>query len=115
MAKPKFELTADLVRVEPEPQPMPNNIVEKTVAPATVLQQQFIQHRPEVLNYNAISNKTVVTQNETPSKPKEERQSMSLFISKDLKKSFHLHCVQNGLSMTDAIEVAIANYLESNR
>lgn len=114
MAKPKFELTADLVRVEPEPQPMPNNILEKRLEPSPVLQQQFIQPRQEVFNYNQAVSATAVP-HDAPSKPKEERQSMSLFIAKDLKKRFHLHCVQNGLSMTDAIEVAIENYLESNR
>lgn len=114
MAKPKFELTSDLVKVEPEPQPIPSNIIEKRVEPLPNLQQQLIQPRQEVFNYNSLAS-SIAVQNEAPAKPKEERQSMSLFIAKDLKKRFHLHCVQNGLSMTDAIEVAIENYLQSNR
>jgi|GEM_PF-2964722 len=92
MAKPKFELTTDLVKVEPEPhfQKQPESVQS---------------HTPEI----AISS----SNEDAKLTEKPERQSISLYISKDLKKSFHLHCIQNGMSMTDAMEEAIKRYLET--
>jgi len=127
MAKPKFELTSDLVKIEPEPEALPQSFVnsasEKRVE-TPIMHEQSMPLKVETIahsfvNQTTVGSPTLFSQSveihpQEPLKPKEERQSMSLFISKNLKKQFHLHCVQNGLSMTDAIEIAIQNYLDAN-
>jgi len=43
---------------------------------------------------------------------KREKHAISIMIPNDLKKAFHLWCVQRGITMTDAIEAAIKKYLQ---
>lgn len=123
MAKPKFELTSELVKVEPEPQTLLQQaiVVAEKVVEVTKTDQQLYVTQPDISapSNNFVNNHSFVEsaptmQNEAPAAPKEERQSMSLYISKNLKKKFHLHCVHNGLSMTEAIEIAIQKYLDDN-
>jgi antitoxin component of RelBE/YafQ-DinJ toxin-antitoxin module len=42
----------------------------------------------------------------------EEREAISMKIPKDLKRAFHLWCVQRGITMTEAIESAIKKFLQ---
>ena len=51
-------------------------------------------------------------QNSAQEQREEDRESISMKISKDLKRSFHLWCIQRGITMTDAIEAAIKKYLQ---
>jgi hypothetical protein len=122
MAKPKFELTAELVKVEPEP-------IQPEIT--REIQQQPVQIAPQRFSHNVaqaytppqtfVPPKTVVQMNVATSsnniespfpQPEIEREAISMKISKNLKKSFHLWCVQRGITMTDAIEAAIKKYLE---
>jgi hypothetical protein len=124
MAKPKFELTSDLVKVEPEPQSLLQQaivVAEKVAELSSVAHPSyFTQPINKTPSDNFSNNQDFIPeiatmQHEAPAKPKEERQALNLLVSKNIKKQFHMHCVQNGLSMTEAIEVAIQKYLEGNQ
>jgi hypothetical protein len=120
MAKPKFELTADLVKVEPEP--IQVEITRETQPqPVKIAPQMFSHNLAQVYKppQLAVQPQTVVPMNVATSnvenmlpQPEIEREAISMKISKSLKKSFHLWCVQRGITMTDAIEAAIKKYLE---
>ncbi len=121
MAKPKFELTAELVKVEPEPI---QEEVTREIRPQPVqIAPQMFSHNPSAQAYTlpqmAMQPQTVAQMNVATStaenlfpQPEIEREAISMKISKNLKKSFHLWCVQRGITMTDAIEAAIKKYLE---
>ncbi len=126
MAKPKFELTADMVKVEPEP------IVEATSKDPQVFPVQHKpsndqRHEPGIPVYPSSFEISTANHGEYYTAPKtnlsyppappveqrkEEIESISMKISKDLKRAFHLWCVQRGITMTDAIEAAIKKYLQ---
>ena len=128
MAKPKFELTADLVKVEPEPDvliaPSKNEQVSQDH------QKSFEQPKADTStrslltpNFDVLpANKSQyfppqrsfaqAPQNSAQEQREEDRESISMKISKDLKRSFHLWCIQRGITMTDAIEAAIKKYLQ---
>lgn len=112
MAKPKFELTAELVKVEPEPVQVP--ILEQRPQLHSVASTHNIAPQPYVAQLVVESSaQTPVNIMESESaQPEIEREAISMKISKTLKKSFHLWCVQQGITMTDAIEAAIKKYLE---
>lgn len=114
MAKPKFELTAELVKVEPEPVQIP--IVHEPVKPqpqmvAPVATSPYIASQPYMVQ-QPIMQPLPLSVAEPEPEPEIEREAISMKISKTLKKSFHLWCVQQGITMTDAIEAAIKKYLE---
>lgn len=129
MAKPKFELTAALVNVQPEPEP------EVTSAQSKNEQIQHVQ--PKIVdepradtNMRSFSSSALdafsgrshfvpprstqtLRNNSSVDQREEEREaSISMKISNDLKKAFHLWCVHRGITMTDAIEAAIKKYLQ---
>ena len=129
MAKPKFELTASLVNVHPEQEPevtsaQPKNEQIQHVQPKIVDEPRadtnmrsfssaaldtfsgrshFVSQRP----MQTLRNNSSVDQRE-----EDKETSISMKISNDLKKAFHLWCVQRGITMTDAIEAAIKKYLQ---
>ncbi len=124
MAKPKFELTADLVRVEPEPnleaqQPQLQPQLQPQIQPVMSVAQR--EAYSPIFNVTAPINKQELYFSQTSERtsqvavnqqPEIAREAISMKISKDLKKSFHLWCVQRGVTMTDAIEAAIKKYLQ---
>lgn len=127
MAKPKFELTAALVNVQPEPEE----------ASAQAKNQQIQHSQPKIVdesrvdtNMRSFSSPAIDTFSERPrfvsprsmqthrisssvdQREEEKETSISMKIPNDLKKAFHLWCVQRGITMTDAIEAAIKKYLQ---
>lgn len=126
MAKPKFELTADLVKVEPEP----NVVISSKNAPEPQDHQKIYQEPKKDTNvsFPALHLDTSSVNQaqyypaqrsflQSPQIPpieqrEEEREAISMKIPKDLKRTFHLWCVQRGITMTDAIEDAIKKYLQ---
>lgn len=103
MAKPKFELTSDLIKIEPEPDI--NSSYQKNNKEQ--LSQKESPEEPALLT--AVPSRTVDSLIE---QREEIREAISMKISKDLKKDFHLWCVRRGITMTDAIEAAIRKYLQ---
>lgn len=135
MAKPKFELTADLVKVEPEPtteetvKPQQKKEEEPQEQPITAYAQKQEYRpsaptaQPQPMNrYERVSNEQYFPQPRNFMQPapqyamqepkEEEREAISMKIPKDLKKAFHLWCVQRGITMTEAIESAIKKFLQ---
>ena len=127
MAKPKFELTAALVNVQPEPEE----------ASAQSKNEQIQHSQPKIVdearvdaNMGSFSSAAIDMFSERPrfasprsmqthrinssvgQREEEKETSISMKISNDLKKAFHLWCVQRGITMTDAIEAAIKKYLQ---
>lgn len=121
MAKPKFELTADLVRVEPEPEVV-NPQQKNEQVHKDIMSKVFEESKNFSLPaFESFSTDKFLSLKSTAKSPQnnyfseqreEEREAISMKISKDLKKSFHLWCVQRGITMTDAIEIAIKKYLQ---
>ncbi len=119
MAKPKFELTAELVKVEPEPI-QPEIKREIQAQPVQIVPQMFSHNLAQVYTppqmamqpQTFVQTNVATSEENTLSQPEIEREAISMKISKNLKKSFHLWCVQRGITMTDAIEAAIKKYLE---
>jgi hypothetical protein len=85
MAKPKFELTSDLVKIEPEPTKV-----------------EYIPPPP-----------VGVTIQEPP-KPVIERDNISLKIVSSLKKELQIWCIHNNTNMTDVLEISIREFLDRN-
>lgn len=83
MAKPKFTLTTDLVKIEPEPS-IPEVILEKAVS-----------------NVPAPEKTKIV-----------EREALNFKIPRELKKEFHLWCITNGKTMTEALEQAMEKLIK---
>lgn len=110
MAKPKFELTAELVKVESEPVQTP--ILEQRPQLHSVASAHNIAPQPYVTQLVVEPLAQTPVNESEPPLPEIEREAISMKISKTLKKSFHLWCVQQGITMTDAIEAAIKKYLE---
>ena len=127
MAKPKFELTAALVNVQPEPQeagaqskneqiqhPQPKIVdeprVDTNMRSFTSAALDTFSERPRFSSPRSIQTHRI---NSSVGQREEEKEtSISMKISNDLKKAFHLWCVQRGITMTDAIEAAIKKYLQ---
>lgn len=122
MAKPKFELTADLVKVEPEASAV---TYAKNMQELHDQQKNFEEPKRNTnVSLSAPRFETLTTNHAHTPRPlpqpsvspidqrEEEREAISMKISKDLKKAFHLWCVQRGITMTDAIENAIKQYLQ---
>jgi hypothetical protein len=82
MAKPKFTLTTDLIKVEPEPQ----------------------ERHTQVLSAQATQP--------VEQKKIEEKEPISLKISKQLKKEFQMWCIMNGKSMTEALEEVLQTIIQ---
>jgi hypothetical protein len=82
MAKPKFILTTDLVKVEPEPE-IPELSVNISNPDRTTDERKNI--KKEAINVN---------------------------ISRDLKKRFQMWCLVNEKSMTSAIEEALEEIMK---
>ena len=127
MAKPKFELTAALVNVQPEPEEASAQSINEQIQYA---QPKIAEDSRVDANTRSFSSAAVDTFSERPrfvsprsmqthrinssvDQREEEREtSISMKIPNDLKKAFHLWCVQRGITMTDAIEAAIKKYLQ---
>ena len=85
MAKPKFELTSELVKIEPEP-------IEVTIQPVIQEEQPALEVK----------------------KPVEEKDGISLKISKALKKELQIWCIHNNMNMTETLEAALREYLDQH-
>jgi hypothetical protein len=83
MAKPKFTLTHDLVKIESEPE---------------ILLEKTIHHSP-------------MDEREDLGK-EQEKEAMNLKVEKQLKKEFHLWCIMQGKTMTEVIEEAIKELIK---
>lgn len=89
MAKPKFELTSELVKIEPEP----------IQAPIQPMPQQLVVQEQPVLDVK---------------KSVEEKDGISLKISKALKKELQIWCIHNNMNMTETLEAALREYLDQH-
>ena len=104
MAKAKFELTADIVKVEPEPEferkipiiPSTNSLNKEEERGAVVFSTKEVEEAP---TYLVDTNRM-------------EKETLGLKIDKILKKEFQIWCIRNSITMTDALEAAIKSYLK---
>ena len=97
MAKAKFELTADIVKVEPEPEFGKNIFITKSLDK---------EERGGVIVSSAEPAINIVNQDRI------EKETLGLKIDKNLKKEFQIWCIRNSITMTDALEEAIKSYLK---
>jgi SOS-response transcriptional repressor LexA len=83
MAKAKFELTTDLIKIEEEP------AKESEITPLS----PSLSPLNEKLNLKT-------------------KEQINLLISSKIKKEFKLWCVKNAYHMTDALELAIKELIK---
>lgn len=89
MARNKFTLTNDLVKIEPEP------VVQQ-------LEQTLIVEPLPLLDEMAIKGS------------EEKKEQLNLKITKKIKKDFQIWCIQNNKSMSDVIETLLKEHVEHN-
>lgn len=94
MARNKFVLTSDLVKVEPEPieTPLPvreAGALEPVLPPPPLPVEMEIKH------------------------PDDEKDQLNLKITKRVKKDFQIWCIQNNKTMSDVVEEMMKECLSS--
>lgn len=89
MARNKFVLTSDLVKVEPEPLEIPSPVREAEV----------------VIVEEPVPNPSLPPFVEEERKhPDDEKDQLNLKITKRVKKDFQIWCIQNNKTMSDVVE-----------
>ena len=141
MAKAKFVLTPDLVKVEPEPpqlQPIFVKSMDVEAGRGVVMQvpvENFSYAEPthpemsqqEGAGTNTRAHVEENTQEgsgegrgpeknvEEPQRsfePKIQREQFNLRIDTTIKREFHIWCLRHGISMTNALEEALKYHME---
>lgn len=83
MARNKFVLTSDLVKVEPEPVEESQSVREAEVV------KQVVPPLPMEMEVKH---------------PDDEKDQLNLKITKRVKKEFQIWCIQNNKTMSDVVE-----------
>jgi hypothetical protein len=89
MARNKFVLTSDLVKVEPEPLEVSSPTREDDVA---------------VVEEPVLTPPLPTFVEEERKHPDDEKDQLNLKITKRVKKDFQIWCIQNNKTMSDVVE-----------